>query len=73
MTSFYNVFLMQVLDALLSEYEKTIQGPGKWHKLAVFLQRRFVKMSFCQNFCLSPVAFSKLIFVLLLLTVLKAP
>ncbi|XP_014493951.1 guanylate-binding protein 1 [Vigna radiata var. radiata] len=31
----------KVLDALLSEYEKTIQGPGKWHKLAVFLQRSF--------------------------------
>ncbi|OIW13702.1 hypothetical protein TanjilG_08044 [Lupinus angustifolius] len=31
----------KVLDALLCEYEKTIQGPGKWHKLAVFLQQSF--------------------------------
>ncbi|KAG5038480.1 hypothetical protein JHK82_019305 [Glycine max] len=31
----------KVLDALLSEYEKTIQGPGKWQKLAVFLQQSF--------------------------------
>ncbi|KEH30967.1 guanylate-binding family protein [Medicago truncatula] len=31
----------KVLDALLSEYEKSIQGPGKWKKLAVFLQQSF--------------------------------
>ncbi|KAL2588005.1 hypothetical protein AAZV13_13G145700 [Glycine max] len=31
----------KVLDALLSEYEKTIQGPGKWQRLAVFLQQSF--------------------------------
>lgn len=31
----------KVLDALLSEYEKLIQGPGKWQKLAVFLQQSF--------------------------------
>ncbi|KAK7400633.1 hypothetical protein VNO78_11861 [Psophocarpus tetragonolobus] len=31
----------KVLDALLSEYEQTIQGPGKWQKLAVFLQQSF--------------------------------
>ncbi|AET03399.2 interferon-induced guanylate-binding protein, putative [Medicago truncatula] len=30
----------KVLDALLTEYEKSIQGPGKWKKLAVFLQQR---------------------------------
>ncbi|RDX69075.1 Guanylate-binding protein 6, partial [Mucuna pruriens] len=29
----------KVLDALLCEYEKTIQGPGKWQKLAIFLQQ----------------------------------
>jgi len=50
-------FLMQVLDALLSEYEKTIQGPGKWQKLAVFLQRRFVKMSIYQIFYLYILSF----------------
>ncbi|XP_061353620.1 uncharacterized protein LOC133298367 isoform X2 [Gastrolobium bilobum] len=31
----------KVLDALLSEYEKSIRGPGKWQKLAVFLQHSF--------------------------------
>ncbi|XP_020218327.1 guanylate-binding protein 1 [Cajanus cajan] len=31
----------KVLDALLSEYEQTIQGPGKWQRLAVFLQQSF--------------------------------
>ncbi|KAK7319744.1 hypothetical protein RJT34_04469 [Clitoria ternatea] len=31
----------KVLDALLSEYEKTIQGPGKWQRVAVFLQQSF--------------------------------
>ncbi|KAK7246442.1 hypothetical protein RIF29_41310 [Crotalaria pallida] len=31
----------KVLDALLCEYEKSIQGPGKWQKLAVFLQQSF--------------------------------
>ncbi|CAJ1939156.1 unnamed protein product [Sphenostylis stenocarpa] len=31
----------KVLDALISEYEKTVQGPGKWQKLAVFLQQSF--------------------------------
>ncbi|RHN41598.1 putative guanylate-binding protein [Medicago truncatula] len=31
----------KVLDALLTEYEKSIQGPGKWKKLAVFLQQSF--------------------------------
>ncbi|CAL0331372.1 unnamed protein product [Lupinus luteus] len=31
----------KVLDALLTEYEKSIQGPGKWQKLAVFLQQSF--------------------------------
>ncbi|XWS12592.1 hypothetical protein CRYUN_Cryun37aG0103300 [Craigia yunnanensis] len=30
---------MQVLDALLSEYEASCHGPGKWQKLAVFLQQ----------------------------------
>ncbi|KAG5115843.1 hypothetical protein JHK84_041956 [Glycine max] len=29
----------KVLDALLCEYEKSIQAPGKWQKLAVFLQQ----------------------------------
>ena len=41
-TGFDDVSLLQVLDALLCEYEKSIQGPGKWQKLAVFLQQRFV-------------------------------
>ncbi|KAE9599266.1 putative guanylate-binding protein [Lupinus albus] len=40
-TTFGNASSIQVLDALLCEYEKTIQGPGKWHKLAVFLQQSF--------------------------------
>ncbi|PNY04314.1 myosin-2 heavy chain-like protein [Trifolium pratense] len=31
----------KVLDALLSDYDKSIQGPGKWQKLAVFLQQSF--------------------------------
>nr|ACU20670.1 unknown [Glycine max] len=31
----------KVLDALLCEYEKSIQAPGKWQKLAVFLQQSF--------------------------------
>ncbi|MED6132973.1 hypothetical protein PIB30_023871 [Stylosanthes scabra] len=31
----------KVLDALLSEYEKTVQGPAKWQKLSVFLQQSF--------------------------------
>ncbi|TKY59207.1 Guanylate-binding protein 6 [Spatholobus suberectus] len=30
----------KVLDALLSEYDKTIQGPGKWEKRAIFFQQR---------------------------------
>ncbi|KAK7362781.1 hypothetical protein VNO77_04903 [Canavalia gladiata] len=33
--------IAKVLDALISEYEKTIHGPGKWQKLAVFLQQSF--------------------------------
>ncbi|KAI4306435.1 hypothetical protein L6164_029712 [Bauhinia variegata] len=33
--------IVKVLDALLSEYEASIQGPGKWQKLAVFLQQSF--------------------------------
>uniref|UniRef100_A0A0R0H0J7 GB1/RHD3-type G domain-containing protein n=1 Tax=Glycine max TaxID=3847 RepID=A0A0R0H0J7_SOYBN len=31
----------KVLDALLCEYEKSIQAPEKWQKLAVFLQQSF--------------------------------
>ncbi|XP_057749590.1 uncharacterized protein LOC130968376 [Arachis stenosperma] len=31
----------KVLDALFSEYEKTVQGPAKWQKLSVFLQQSF--------------------------------
>jgi chromosome segregation ATPase len=50
MTRLDKLSLMQVLDALLSEYEKLIQGPGKWQKLAVFLQQRFVVIYFCQVF-----------------------
>lgn len=57
MIRFFNVCLMQVLDALLSEYEKTIQGPGKWQRLAVFLQQRFVKISFCKVFFVCGVFF----------------
>ncbi|KAJ0017295.1 hypothetical protein Pint_10506 [Pistacia integerrima] len=30
---------MQVLDVLLSEYEASCHGPGKWQKLAMFLQQ----------------------------------
>lgn len=33
--------VVKVLDALLSEYETSVQGPGKWQKLAVFLQQSF--------------------------------
>ncbi|KAJ7968616.1 Guanylate-binding protein like [Quillaja saponaria] len=33
--------VVKVLDALLSEYEKSVHGPGKWRKLAVFLQQSF--------------------------------
>ncbi|KAI4296815.1 hypothetical protein L6164_036738 [Bauhinia variegata] len=33
--------VVKVLDALLSEYEASIQGPGKWQKLAVFLRQSF--------------------------------
>ncbi|KAB2060614.1 hypothetical protein ES319_A10G031000v1 [Gossypium barbadense] len=32
--------IVKVLDALLSEYEASCHGPGKWQKLAVFLQQR---------------------------------
>ena len=32
---------MQVLDNLLSEYEASSHGPGKWRKLSIFLQQRF--------------------------------
>jgi len=42
------LYLTQVLDALLTEYEKSIQGPGKWKKLAVFLQQRFVQIFSCE-------------------------
>lgn len=45
-----NLSLMQVLDALVSEYENSIQGPGKWQKLAAFLQQRFVKILLCAVF-----------------------
>ncbi|XVF87421.1 hypothetical protein PTKIN_Ptkin18bG0118700 [Pterospermum kingtungense] len=31
--------VVKVLDALLSEYELSCHGPGKWKKLAVFLQQ----------------------------------
>ncbi|KAJ1402105.1 P-loop containing nucleoside triphosphate hydrolase [Sesbania bispinosa] len=31
----------KVLDALLCEYVKSTQGPGKWQKLSVFLQQSF--------------------------------
>ncbi|TYH13765.1 hypothetical protein ES288_A06G165500v1 [Gossypium darwinii] len=31
--------VVKVLDALLSEYEASYHGPGKWQKLAVFLQQ----------------------------------
>ncbi|MBA0869052.1 hypothetical protein Goshw_022592 [Gossypium schwendimanii] len=31
--------VVKVLDALLSEYEASCHGPGKWQKLAVFLQQ----------------------------------
>ncbi|CAJ1961786.1 unnamed protein product [Sphenostylis stenocarpa] len=31
----------KVFDALLCEYEKSIEAPGKWQKLAVFLQQSF--------------------------------
>lgn len=33
--------VMQVLDGLISEYETLCHGPGKWQKLAMFLQQRF--------------------------------
>lgn len=33
--------VMQVLDGLISEYETSCHGPGKWQKLAMFLQQRF--------------------------------
>ncbi|PPR96058.1 hypothetical protein GOBAR_AA24612 [Gossypium barbadense] len=39
-------FDLIVLDALLSEYEASYHGPGKWQKLAVFLQQRFVSIFF---------------------------
>ncbi|KAK9227438.1 hypothetical protein WN943_012491 [Citrus x changshan-huyou] len=31
--------VMQVLDGLISEYETSCHGPGKWQKLAMFLQQ----------------------------------
>ncbi|OMO65258.1 hypothetical protein COLO4_31408 [Corchorus olitorius] len=31
--------VVKVLDALISEYEASCHGPGKWQKLAVFLQQ----------------------------------
>ncbi|XVF27580.1 hypothetical protein REPUB_Repub14bG0120800 [Reevesia pubescens] len=31
--------IVKVLDALISEYEASAHGPGKWQKLAVFLQQ----------------------------------
>ncbi|XP_044461707.1 guanylate-binding protein 3-like isoform X2 [Mangifera indica] len=31
--------VVKVLDALLSEYETSCHGPGKWQKLAMFLQQ----------------------------------
>ena len=33
---------MQVLGALLSEYEASSHGPGKWQKLATFLHQRLI-------------------------------
>ncbi|KAI9087713.1 hypothetical protein K1719_030345 [Acacia pycnantha] len=33
--------VVKVLDALLSEYETSVHAPGKWQKLAVFLQQSF--------------------------------
>ncbi|KAK7327819.1 hypothetical protein VNO77_21911 [Canavalia gladiata] len=35
------VIAVQVLDGLLCEYENSIQGSGKWQKLAIFLQQSF--------------------------------
>ncbi|XP_030480849.1 uncharacterized protein LOC115697845 [Cannabis sativa] len=33
--------VVKVLDGLVSEYEKSSHGPGKWQKLAMFLQKSF--------------------------------
>lgn len=54
---------MQVLDALLSEYEASCHGPGKWQKLAVFLQQRFVSMFyfFFKMVVLSALGFKSLV------------
>lgn len=35
-------FVMQILDDLVSKYEKSPHGPEKWRKLAGFLKQRFV-------------------------------
>ena len=40
-------FDMQLLDELRSDYEKSTYGPGKWNKLAIFLQQRSVLVFFC--------------------------
>lgn len=68
-TNFYYVSLIQVLDALLCEYEKSVQGPGKWQKLSVFLQQRFV-----YGYDISFIVFPNLVsnVYLLLIIVLKA-
>lgn len=38
---------MQVLDNLLTEYESSCHGPGKYRKLTAFLQHRSVFV-FCR-------------------------
>ncbi|XP_062079764.1 uncharacterized protein LOC133784431 [Humulus lupulus] len=32
--------VVKVLDGLVSEYEKSSHGPGKWQKLAMLLQKK---------------------------------
>lgn len=43
-------YFLQVLDGLLSEYEVSFHGPGKWQKVATFLHQRFVPLSLCGLF-----------------------
>lgn len=51
---------MQVLDALVSEYETSCHGPGKWQKLAMFLQQRFAPAFSSYFLCVICFMFSKL-------------
>jgi hypothetical protein len=37
-------YSLQLLDGLLTEYESMSYGPGKWRKLATFLQQWYIPL-----------------------------